>query len=173
MVWHSYMLNPRNYFEDCLRYNTMDFWATGMPWTAVDAAIDNATFEYNCNNEARQSFEAKTGFPWNSLDGPSTVRIPCPRCNTEVQAPLTTCTTTIYWAMSDPGNAGLGYADKLFHAPCTRCNLNIDHSLLRMLKFRRDLQSVLRDDLPFPGTILSIERGIYAFLNELILLCGC
>ena len=83
MVWHSYMLNPRSFFEDCLRYSTMDFWATGMPWTAVDASIDNSTFEYTCSDEARQLFEVKTGMPWNPLEGIDrlpTIGIMCPRC---------------------------------------------------------------------------------------------
>lgn len=40
MVWHSFMLNPRTYLEDCLRFGMMGLWKTGLPWKAVDAVID-------------------------------------------------------------------------------------------------------------------------------------
>lgn len=40
MVWHSFMLNPRTYLEDCLRFGIMDIWKMGMPWKAVDAVIN-------------------------------------------------------------------------------------------------------------------------------------
>lgn len=35
MVWHAYTLNPRHFFEDCLRAGKMDLWYTGLPWKAI------------------------------------------------------------------------------------------------------------------------------------------
>ena len=38
MVWHSHMLNPRAYLEDCLRNGQMHMWRTalcGKRWRTV------------------------------------------------------------------------------------------------------------------------------------------
>ena len=60
MVWHAYLLNPRCFFEDCFRLGKMDFYATGLPWGAVDALIDPVTFEYTPSSQAQTNFETST-----------------------------------------------------------------------------------------------------------------
>ncbi|KAF3483895.1 uncharacterized protein GIQ15_03219 [Arthroderma uncinatum] len=46
MVWHAYMLNPRDVLEDCLRLGKMSFWTSGLPLDVINECIDNTTFEY-------------------------------------------------------------------------------------------------------------------------------
>jgi len=90
MVWHAFMLNPRNYLEDCVRFGLKDLWATGLPWPAVNAAIDTS-FNYEVPDEGKKAWTAKTGRHWtNALD--SLVKnLQCPRCNQQLEIPWTTC----------------------------------------------------------------------------------
>ena len=90
MVWHAFMLNPRNYLEDCLRFGLKDLWATGLPWAAVDAAIDT-NFNYVVPDIGMADFVAKTGFNWDNAEDANTRILSCPRCDQKVQVPWTTC----------------------------------------------------------------------------------
>jgi hypothetical protein len=89
MVWHAFMLNPRNYLEDCIRYGLKDLWATGMPWQAVNASIDTK-FNYDVPEDGVASFMRATGHNWNNADDPRTKMIICPRCTQQLDIPWTT-----------------------------------------------------------------------------------
>ena len=84
------MLNPRNYLEDCIRFGLKNLWATGMPWTAVNAAIDTS-FNYNVTEEAKASFVGKTGHNWDNAEDSLTKALNCPRCSQMLEIPWTTC----------------------------------------------------------------------------------
>lgn len=90
MVWHAFMLNPRNYFEDCIRFGLKDLWATGMPWPAVNAAIDTS-FMYEVPEAAKSAWTAKTGHRWANAEDSLTKKLQCPRCNQQLDIPWTTC----------------------------------------------------------------------------------
>ncbi len=90
MVWHSFMLNPRNYLEDCIRYGLKDLWATGMPWNAVNAAIDT-TFNYTVPEEARTNFSEATSHKWDNAEDSLTKDLYCPKCTQQLEVPWTTC----------------------------------------------------------------------------------
>jgi hypothetical protein len=90
MVWHSFMLNPRNYLEDCVRFGLKDLWATGMPWSAVNKAIDTS-FNYTVPQDGIDTFTGMTGLKWNNADDPMTKIIHCPRCTQQLDIPWTTC----------------------------------------------------------------------------------
>ncbi|KAI9872060.1 MAG: hypothetical protein M1830_002108, partial [Pleopsidium flavum] len=156
MVWHAYMLNPRSFFEDCIRFGKMDFWATGMPWSIIDPCIDKASFEYMASDDSMRTFETITGLAWDNLHDGLHAKIICPKCQRNVNCPWTT-PETYTWNASNYMANGTGYADKEFRRQCSSCNISITHELLRVQKFRRDIQLLLRDDSPMPGTILSIE----------------
>lgn len=156
MVWHSYMLNPRCFFEDCIRYGKMDFWVTGLPWNMINSCIDNSSFDYTPSNEAMRTFENVTGLAWDNLhDGPSKA-IACPKCQYKVDCPWTT-PTSYSTSTGELVANGNGYADQSLYASCLSCGHVVTHDLLRIQKFRRDVQLLLKDDRPMPGTILSIE----------------
>ncbi len=90
MVWHAFMLNPRNYLEDCIRFGLKDLWATGMPWTAVNAAIDTS-FNYIIPEEGKLAFVNKTRHNWNNAEDSLTKTLYCPRCTQKLDIPWTTC----------------------------------------------------------------------------------
>lgn len=66
--------------------------------------------------------------------------------------------------MSSPGNRGKlrgeteanGFADQkfMFTAPC---RIVFDHDLLKAQKFRQDMEALLTNDVPMPGTILDVD----------------
>ena len=156
MVWHSYMLNPRDFLEDCLRHRKMNFWREGLPWVAINGCIDNETFEYVVSDEARHSFEFQTGYAWDSLHDPPNLSLDCPGCNRSLSVPWTTCTAGLAW-IDRSGVIGHGFAERQFEARCTSCNISIDHDLLRAQKFRKDVQRLLLKDIPMPGTVLTMD----------------
>ena len=90
MVWHSFILNPRNYLEDCVRFGLKDLWATGMPWAAVNQAIDTG-FNYNVPQAGQDAFTKATGLSWFSSQDPMTKTLYCPRCTQRLDIPWTTC----------------------------------------------------------------------------------
>jgi len=92
MVWHAFMLNPRNYLEDCIRFGLRNLWATGMPWPAVNTAIDTS-FNYAVPKDAMDDFSGMTGLSWNNVDDLMTKVLYCPRCTHKLDIPWTTCGT--------------------------------------------------------------------------------
>lgn len=76
------MLNPRNYLEDCARYKLKDLWTTGMPWAAVNSAI-NTSFGYDTSDETKSLFTSATGHNWDNIDDSDKKILQCPRCDQE------------------------------------------------------------------------------------------
>lgn len=81
MVWHAYLLNPRAFLEDCIRYGKTYFWRTDFPWAQVNACIDNGSFEFSETQNAIQNFEFSTDHPWSNLDEDDVVEMRCPLCD--------------------------------------------------------------------------------------------
>lgn len=90
MVWHSFMLNPRSYLEDCLRFGLKNLWTTGMPWQTVNAAI-STSFSYEVPQEAKESWLSMTGRTWDNLEDEVNEKMKCPKCANMVTIPWTTC----------------------------------------------------------------------------------
>jgi hypothetical protein len=90
MVWHTFMLNPKNYLEDCIKFGLKDLWATGIPWKAINASIDTK-FSYRLPDEAKENFVSKTGHSWNNIDDPFNKKLYCPRCSQQLEIPWSTC----------------------------------------------------------------------------------
>lgn len=84
------MLNPRDYLEDCVRFSMKDLYATGMPWHAVNAAIDTR-FNYTIPDSGMAKFVAKTGHNWDNAEDTLEKKLQCPRCSTYVKVPWTSC----------------------------------------------------------------------------------
>ena len=136
MVWHTFMLNPRRFTEDCIRYNKLRLWKTGLPWEAIDACINNETFEYSAS----------------LYDSPD-FTIPCPKCKKSVSTRWTTCDSPDLWDKK-PGELGIGYADKKFEASCDKCGFITTHEVLCGMKFRHDVELLRSRDYCMAGTIL-------------------
>lgn len=168
MVWHAYMLNPRDFLEDGLRQGKMRFWRAGLPWAAINPCIDNDTFEYKTSEAAMERFEDRTGYKWDSLSDSPTASIECFVCSQCLHVPWTRWDSQQSWTRPSPireaelygEQMATGFSDKEFEVQC-QCGIIIDHELLRTLKFRRDIQALRNLDVPMPGTILN-DTGIYS-----------
>ncbi|KAJ2899339.1 hypothetical protein MKZ38_003268 [Zalerion maritima] len=148
MILHSYMLNPRDFLEDCARFNYKNIWATSMPWSVVNAAIDTS-FSYCPGPDAEDNFTLRAGRPWDSLEVPPTKRVTCPCCGEGSDRPWTTSTLI-----------GSGCSDGGFSYICASCGLYIDCDVLRVAKFKRDVQNLLGpNNFALPGTILELKTN--------------
>ncbi|KFY69588.1 hypothetical protein V496_00103 [Pseudogymnoascus sp. VKM F-4515 (FW-2607)] len=166
MVWHSFMLNPRNYLEDCMRFGLRDTWYAGMPWKAVNDSI-NDNFHYEVTEISKTKWTSATNRPWSNLDEASVKSLKCPRCSTHQSIPWTTASmdesARHNWDMKYVGH---GYAEADLRESCPVCNLNITHDTLRVSKFKRDAQDLLRSDYPMGGTVIPGKGGTPITLRE-------
>jgi hypothetical protein len=154
MVWHAYMLNPRIYLEDSVRYTKQTLWRTSFPWKTIYEAIDNKTFDYNPGYE--KHFEQSTGRLWHPVQDDRLATVECPKCQKQLE---------IEWTKppSTPGAATLenylvndsGFAGSEFGHCCRHCNLVITHERLRVAKFCDDAHALIHDKRPFAGTVLN------------------
>ncbi len=90
MVFHSHLLNPRAFLEDCMRYGARQLWHAGFPWEQVDAAI-GTDFSYSVSDDAKAAWTAQTGCSWDNVDDPMAKTLRCPRLHRRGHHPLTTC----------------------------------------------------------------------------------
>ncbi|CAG9941783.1 unnamed protein product [Clonostachys rosea f. rosea IK726] len=159
LVWHSHMLNPRAYLEDCMRAGLRDLWSHGMPWHLVNAAIDSS-FNYAVSDDVKALWVAKTERPWDNVEDSSVKRVVCPHCQTHLDIPWTTCgadeTTK---ASSLPSLVGSGYGDGSLDYTCHGCALNMNKDILSVIKFRNDMQKLMMKGVPMPGTVLDPQSG--------------
>ncbi|OJD28402.1 hypothetical protein ACJ73_00180 [Blastomyces percursus] len=153
MVWHAYMLNPRDFLEDCIRLGKMSFWRTGLPWAIVNSTIDHRTFEYNPPSEAAVNFSIRTGLQWDSNHDSPCKSLNCPQCEAHVIVPWHQESPQI-GSMDHPFEYCHGFGDENFKAVCNDCGVTITHEKLRVAKFRRDVQRLVTGCFPMPGTIL-------------------
>lgn len=154
------MLNPRAFLEDAMLAGYRPLWHTGLPWAAVNAAIDNK-FNYSVSDECKSNWTQRTGRAWSSADDPMTKSIQCPACNMSVQIPWTTCgLDETYKGDQRPGLTGNGYGDGKLLFKCPSCVVVIDKELLSVNKFCKDTEALLGKSRPMPGTVLEPKSGI-------------
>ncbi|EPS41607.1 hypothetical protein H072_4491 [Dactylellina haptotyla CBS 200.50] len=153
MVWHAYTLNPRCFFQDCLRYGRMDFWYTGLPWAAINECIDPYTFEYKLADSAVYKWEAKTRLPFNNLDTPN-YKNECASCMVSWEAPWNTPEDT-------------GFADKNFKLICPTLSCGKVHTMdtLSKDKFIKEMNEMVNSGYPLPGTLLDLH-GLPKSISE-------
>lgn len=65
MVWHSFMLNPRLFMENCQNHVIHQL---RMPWKLVHQAIDNRNWTFTPDEEASNKFEELNSIPPNLFD---------------------------------------------------------------------------------------------------------
>lgn len=171
---------PRAFLEDSLRRGLSAFWAAGMPWHLVDAAIDNYDdddnfhyhdFHYHASDAAKLARTTKTGRAWYNVDDGATKTLECPYCQAGVTPPWTTCgqaenKNPNSAATSGPGLIGHGYGDGEFRYPCSYCSAEITKTLLSVAKFVKDSRSVFHDEATMPGTILDPITGMPTHLVD-------
>ncbi|PGH02156.1 hypothetical protein AJ79_07702 [Helicocarpus griseus UAMH5409] len=154
MVWHAYMLNPRDFLEDCIRMGKMSFWVTGLPWEVLNFCINNQTFDYQPPAEAAKYFRMQTGLEWENTHDSPCKSLACPRCQGQVM---------ISWQEENPQIGLLDhpfedcscYGDKNLRSACNHCGITITHEKLRLAKFHYDVTRLMMNGVPMPGTILN------------------
>ncbi|GHJ90217.1 hypothetical protein NliqN6_6619 [Naganishia liquefaciens] len=149
MVWHSYMLNPRKYYEDCQRDPGMESIARlgAFPLELVTTYIDPVTFEYNPVRHEKTPPVNET-LPIPTDPETSTFSLLCPQCNTN---------NTVPWLMHP--SRPHGYCQKQFQHRCA-CGLMITHDVLRVAKVCNDLVGVHSGTIGFlPGLGLMPSTG--------------
>jgi len=154
MVWHAYMLNPRIYLEDSVRYTKQTLWRTSFPWERIFKIIDKETFDYSPGSKS--VFEQATRLSWDSLQDERLATVKCPKCRAARTVLWTRPPTEpvpealeIYLA-NDTGFAGSGFEHR-----CSSCGLIITHEKLRVGKFCDDTDSLIHNKKPLSGTILN------------------
>ncbi|KAF3387167.1 hypothetical protein F1880_000526 [Penicillium rolfsii] len=174
MVWHSHMLNPRDFLEDCIRHGKMSTWKTGFPFAAVNACIDDRTLEYTVPDETKQRFEQRLKLKWDNLGDPPGKDLRCPRCAKLNFVPWTE--GGIGGSVKEAFRESTGFADRSFEATCKHCKCIINHDRLRVAKFRSDVSDLLMKKRPMPGSIYDINgipegpvKGRRQILNQLML----
>ncbi|KAL2157125.1 hypothetical protein VTH06DRAFT_6413 [Thermothelomyces fergusii] len=162
LVWHTHMLNPRAYLEDCMLSGLRQFWATGMPWHLINKAIDN-DFNYNVSAECMERWTRSTGLAWENARDPLVKTMMCPRCNSSMHIPWTTCEfpeTARFQFGKDLFDAGIGYGDADLQFPCPQCNIIVCKELLAAAKFVKDYRALIGPTCrPMPGTLLDPVTG--------------
>ncbi|KAG8953977.1 hypothetical protein FRC04_000961 [Tulasnella sp. 424] len=141
MVWHSYLLHPRTYFEDGLRYNTGLLSRGSFPLHEIAVMIENEDPPRPGSAAQTRAYywESCTRQPWQLSpclegveDGISFISIDCPACTSEVTAP---------WFSED----GTGWAQRQFKAYCANCGMQVTKESLAVLKFSEDLRKVVEE----------------------------
>lgn len=160
LVWHAHMLNPRNYLEDCLRFGHGSLWASGLPWTVLNDAIDGR-FDYRASEGAVANWTQKTGKTWANEDDAMVKVIKCPSCAYSHEIPWTTSgQSEDSKGAKRPGIVGEGYGDGKLNWQCTICNTTITHEVLRLAKFQQDVKNLVHHEWPMPGTVIHAQTGL-------------
>ncbi|KDQ09178.1 hypothetical protein BOTBODRAFT_179194 [Botryobasidium botryosum FD-172 SS1] len=153
MVWHTYLLNPRTYYEDGNRSTPLLHKINDFPLTLVGSLISPETHDLlPPSHERVQYFESHTGYPFHyvvsAAEDPA-VDIACPRCDAVIPVP---------WH----DESGKGYAQAGFEVVCKACGLSITHEAMGVRKFFNDFVLVRSDPTKYfmAGTLLEPIEGI-------------
>ncbi|KAF8544408.1 hypothetical protein BDD12DRAFT_873115 [Trichophaea hybrida] len=149
MVWHSFMLNPKCYYDDCFALGVPSMLSVAFPWEAIKNAIDLSTLSYTLPSEAEEFFKVSTSqnpdlFSQLKDASVSTPRLPlleisCPACESEHEIQIT------------PSGTQTGWLDPAFRLSCS-CGFLINHDALCAERLRQDIKQVLSGGPGIRGT---------------------
>ncbi|KAG9036618.1 hypothetical protein FRB95_008452 [Tulasnella sp. JGI-2019a] len=156
MVWHTYMLSPRTYYEDCICMHRGLQQVGSFPLLQMCATIDAETVLPHPPTEGRSTvFVSNTGEPFEppittSLE--DTVPISCPQCSTVLSIP---------WLSPN----GRGYAQRGFIAHCNvegGCQMVFDREVLGVRKFYEDMEKCVKTPEKFvlANTLVDYKTGV-------------
>lgn len=155
------MLNPRAFLEDAMLAGLRGFWNRGLPWHLVNAAIDS-DFNYNVTDQCKARWTKQTGLPWDNQSDPLVKELQCPKCNTKLSIPWTTCSRPEnFHDQAEPLDlTGTGYGDGNLQHTCKSCGITVCKELLCAFKFVKDVEALLGPtNRPIPGTVLEPTTG--------------
>ncbi|KAK9481014.1 hypothetical protein V1514DRAFT_349795 [Lipomyces japonicus] len=152
MVWHTHMLHPRAYWEDCVRTGRQGFHAASFPWLAISHAIKYAQSSgpeilYSPPAEAIKKFQSQTGFEFDNESSTVQKFIKCPNCRIkEIQVEFAAA-------------FGHGYAEDKFEIYCPDCGTQINRDMLAGMHFLNDFRDLNARGIPMKGTLLDYLGG--------------
>jgi hypothetical protein len=149
MVFHSYMLNPHDFLQDCLRNGAMELWKAGFPWDLVARNINNANLDYDPSLNVQNAFEERTKLAWSELDPSHQTELNCSSCSKAVPVPW----STLY--AEDVSQMEKGNTPMSFTLSCPSCDAEVTQGSLARLRARNDLRILLDESIALPGTLLS------------------
>lgn len=149
MVLHSYMLNPHDFLQDCLRNGATDLWKAGLPWDLISNSINTNTLKYDPPKNAKTAFEDRTNLAWDEVNPTHEATLKCPSSSESVHVPW----KTLY--ADDLSQMEKGNTPMSFVVVCPDCNAEISQDAANRSRLREDLTRLLEIDVVLPGTILS------------------
>ncbi|RPB04365.1 hypothetical protein L873DRAFT_1833068 [Choiromyces venosus 120613-1] len=161
MVWHSYMLNPRKYNEDCIWFGmgaTMDI---AFPYEYVHEAIDDDKWDYKLSGHATRYWEKISSQAPDILEEilwklPPKKTIKCPACAKEME---------VFMCEIKPENRKRGWISEEFAVDCEGCGMDITMESLCAEKFRKDIKSLIEDGEDFRLRITSLDLQGATYLH--------
>ncbi|KAI5856841.1 hypothetical protein BZA05DRAFT_386372 [Tricharina praecox] len=158
IVWHSFLLNPRCYYDDCFALGMPGMLAVAFPWEAINKAVDLKTLDFTLSADAKAFFKVATSqevdlfaqLKKESFFKPRlpTLEIVCPKCEHEHKLPITSIDSTA----NSWHNPNLSLA-------CA-CGFAITHDALCAERLRQDYRQVLAGGPGIRGTFSPpFERG--------------
>ncbi|KIO16618.1 hypothetical protein M407DRAFT_85818 [Tulasnella calospora MUT 4182] len=134
MVWHTYMLNPRTYYEDCLRKLPGLLRIGSFPLMQLAGSIDSETLLPHPPSEGRvAAFTAFTSQPFEcplNTTSDETVPVYCPNCSQPNMIPWITY-------------KGDGFAQRGFGCICNNCRVRFSRETLGVRKFYEDMEKCI------------------------------
>ncbi|KAG9043028.1 hypothetical protein FS837_010120 [Tulasnella sp. UAMH 9824] len=152
MVWHTYMLNPRTYYEDCLRKLPGLLRIGSFPLMQLVGSIDHETLLPHPPSEGRVSaFSTFTGQPFDSpinTNSDETLAVFCPSCSQPNNTPWITF-------------KGDGFAQRGYRCICEYCRFMFTREALGVRKFYEDMEKCIvnPDRFFLANTIVDFHSG--------------
>ncbi|KAG8971556.1 hypothetical protein FRC05_010966 [Tulasnella sp. 425] len=152
MVWHTYMLNPRTYYEDCLRKLPGLLRIGSFPLMQLAGSVDHETLLPHPPSESRASaFNSFTGQPFKppvNTTSDETVAVFCPSCSQPNKTPWITF-------------KGDGFAQRGYGCICENCRLMFTREALVVRKFYEDMEKCIvnPDRFFLANTIVDYHSG--------------
>ncbi|KAG8806593.1 hypothetical protein FRC17_004914 [Serendipita sp. 399] len=157
MVWHTYLLNPRAFFEDSRRmsteYCTNLIEIEEMPLALISSLIDSETLDpLPPSNERQDTFEQTAKLPYHiSLvtDYSEALTLTCPFCAHPNQSVL--------WL----NDGEKGYAQTQFEHSCEKCGSNFSKSNIGIRRFCEEItRRRTGERIFFPEILLNPLTGL-------------
>ncbi|KAG8966995.1 hypothetical protein FRC05_002309 [Tulasnella sp. 425] len=153
MVWHTYMLNPRKYYEDCLRKLPGLLRIGSFPLMQLAGSINHEKLLLSPPSEGHvAAFTAFTSQPFDyplNTTADETVLIYCPNCSQPNSIPWITY-------------KGDGYAQRDFGCICNNCRFVFNRETLGVRRFYEDMEKCMvnPDGFFLANTILDYHAGV-------------
>ncbi|KAG8988760.1 hypothetical protein FRB93_004002 [Tulasnella sp. JGI-2019a] len=136
LVWHTYMLNPLDYHEDCLRLHPGLLGIGSFPLLQLAVLIDSETLEPHPPTESQgaawRSFTNESFDPPLTTTANETCALHCPNCYTR---------NTVNWLTP----TGHGYGQRGFAVTCHQCEMPFGRETLGVGRFFADMGRCITD----------------------------